>query len=255
MSSNRVPNEENTLRATSSVLGLLPQIAASAVGFTGLAFITGWREATAFYRELGAPWATSLLTPSQIMLTSIWLIVLISTIAFVSVVTLVEKKVGQKGLRWWSIVFLCVAAILSASSLALEGRVSVNTTNTLYGAASLSWAVSAGTTIGELIACLALQQFKWGGYEVFLLYFVVFFGLSQAPNVMGEARAKLAAESASTSLPSVSLVPSTTVSWRLVGACGDQLLLVSLAADRQGRLFKLVATEKIGEIRASGAKE
>lgn len=252
MTTNRVPDEQNTLRATGSVLGLLPQIAAFAVGFTGLAYITGWRETSAYYRELGAPWATSLLTPAQVMQTSIWLIVLISTFAFVSVLALVEKSVGQKGLRRWSLFFLGLAIVTYVFSLALEGHVSASTTNRMLGATAFFWAIAAGTTVGELIACLALQEFKWGGYEVFLLYFVVLYGLSQAPTLMGDSRAKLAGEPGLNSLPTVTLTGSTTGLWRLVGACGDKLLLVSLSPDRQGRLFKLVGAESIGEISATG---
>lgn len=252
MTANRVPVQEDTLRATGSVLGLLPQIAGFAVGFTGLAYITGWRETSAYYRELGAPWVTSLLTPAQVMQTSIWLIVLISVFAFISVLALLEKNANQKGLRRWSIIFLGLAALAYALSLTLEGRVSASATNLLLGTTSLFWAISAGTMIGELIACLALQDFKWGGYEVFLLYFVVLYGFSRAPAVMGESRARLAGEPASTSLPRVTLAGATPSSWRLVGACGDKLLLISLAPDRQGRMFKLVGAESIGEIGASG---
>ncbi|MDO9291470.1 MAG: hypothetical protein Q7U09_07800 [Hydrogenophaga sp.] len=252
MTTNRVPEVENTLRATGAVLGLLPQVAGFAVGFTGLAYIAGWRETSAFYRELGAPWAAALVTSAQIMQASIWLIFLIFMFAFISVLAIIEKNVGQKGLRLWSIFLLGVAGIFLISSLALEGRVSASTTNALLVVAAIFWAISAGTTIGELIACLALQQFKWGGYEVFLLYFVLIYGLSQAPTIMGESRARLAAESASMSLPGVTLIGSALGSWRLVGVCGDKLLLVSLAADRQKRLFKLVAAESILEIRVPG---
>ena len=122
------------------MLGLLPQIAAFSVGFTGLAYITGWRETSAYYRELGAPWATAFLSPAQVMQTSIWLIALISTFSFVSVLTLVEKNIGQKGLRRWSIFFLVLAASVFALSLALEGRASASATNLLLVATSLFYA-------------------------------------------------------------------------------------------------------------------
>lgn len=254
MTTNRFPDEKSTLRATGSVLGLLPQIAAFSVGFTGLAYITGWRETSAYYREIGAPWATSLLSPAQVMQTSIWLIALISTLSFIAVLALVEKNVGQKGLRRWSIFFLVLAAVVFASSWALEGRVSASATNALLGLTSLFYAIAAGTTIGELIACLALQEFKWGGYEVFLLYFVVLYGLSEAPTIMGESRARLAATPTSTSLPNVVLAGASPGSWRLVGGCGDKLLLISLAADRQGRIFRLVGSENVVEIHVPNAK-
>lgn len=252
MTVNRFPDEQDTLRATGSLLGFLPQIAGFAVGFTGLAYLTGWRETSAYYRELGAPWAISLLTPAQVMQASIWLIVLISTFFFISVLALVEKNVSQKGLRRWSIFLLGLAAIAYGCSFALEGRVSTATTNLLLVATALCWAIAAGATLGELIACLALQEFKWGGYEVFLLYFFVLYGLSQAPTIMGESRAKLAGDTASNTLPKVTLAGPTSGSWKLVGACGDKLLLVSLTPDRQGRLFKLVGSESINEIGAVG---
>ena len=254
MAETRAPDEDRTLRATGSVLGLLPQIAAFSIGFTGLAYITGWRETSAYYRELGAPWATSLLSSAQVMQASIWLIALISTFSFVSVLALVEKSVGQNGLRRWSIFFLALAAIAFASSWALEGRVSASATNSLLGATSLFYAIAAGTTIGELIACLALREFKWGGYEVFLLYFVVLYGLSQAPTIMGESRARLAATPTSISLPSVVVAGAAPGTWRLVGGCGDKLLLISLAADRQGRKFRLVGPESIAEIHVPNAR-
>lgn len=254
MARNHVPDVENTLRATGSVLGLLPQIAAFAVGFTVLAYVTGSRETAAYYRELGAPWAASLLTPTQNMQASIWLITVFSSFAFIGVLALAEKSVGQKGLRRWSIFFSGLAAAAYVLALVLEGRVSTSVTNALLVATSYFWAAFAGTTIGELIACLALQDLKWGRYEVLLLYFVVMFGLSQAPTVMGESRARLAAEPASLSLPSVRLTGGPSGSWRLVGPCGDKLLLISLAPDRKGRLFKLISAESIDEIRAPESK-
>jgi hypothetical protein len=254
MAETRVPDEETTLRATGSVLGLLPQIAAFSIGFTGLAYITGWRETSAYYRELGAPWATSLLSSAQVMQASIWLIALISTFAFVSVLALVEKNVGQRGLRRWSIVFMVLAAVALALSWALEGRVSASATNSLLTATSLFYAIAAGTTIGELIACLALQEFKWGGYEVFLLYFVVLYGLSQAPSIMGESRARLATTPTSNTLPTVVLTGTAPGTWRLVGGCGDKLLLISLSADRQGRKFRLVGPESVEEVHVPNAR-
>ncbi|AUQ25575.1 hypothetical protein [Dickeya zeae] len=250
---SRIPDTESTLRATSSVLGLLSQIAGFTVGFTGLAYIIGWRETSAYYFQLGAPWATSLLTPAQVMQTSISLITIISTFAFISVVSLITKDVSTKGLRRWSIFSLTLALVAYGLSLVLEKHVSAFATNTLVGVSGLLWAVAAGTTVGELIACLALRELQWGGYEVYLLNFIVLYGFSQAPSLMGESKARLVGDTVSTSLPSISLAGTVSGSWRLVGPCGDKFLLISLASERQGRSFKLVNSEDIEEIRASGS--
>ncbi|HEJ8532332.1 TPA: hypothetical protein SMJ97_002998 [Klebsiella oxytoca] len=252
MTTNRVSNVENTLRATGAVLGLLPQIAGLIVGFTSLAYIIGWSEASSYYSELGAPWATSLLTPTQVMQTSISLISIIAIVTFVSVVGLVEQTAGVKGLRRWSIIFLILAAIAYASSFVLDNRASASV---LVIISSILWAVSTGTTMGELIGCLALQGIRWGGYEVYLLYFIIFYGLSQAPGVMGKSRAHLVTDSYSTSLPKVTLVGTTPDMWRLVGPCGDKFLLISLEQEQKGRLFKLVASESITLIHAAEQKK
>ena len=248
-----LPISKSTIRATSSVLNLLPQIAGLVVGFSCLAYVAGWREASSYYQELGAPWALLILSPSQIMQTSIWLISMISLISFLSVLSLVQGNAGQEGLRRWSYIFLLLAAVTYILPMALESRVSNSVIRFFAGATSVFWAISAGLTIGELIACLALDSLKWGEYHVFLLYFIVFYGFFQAPSNMGTTLAKLAGDSDSP-LPKVSFSSTgQTGKWRLVGPCGDKLLLVSLG-ERKDRRFKLVAPEAIEEIYAFGTR-
>lgn len=253
--SRELPTSKSTIRATNSVLNLLPQMAGFVVGFSGLAYVSGWREVSAYYQELGAPWALPLLTPSQIMQTSIWLISLISLVSFLSVLSLVQGNAGQKGFRRWSIIFLALAAVTYMLPVVLDGRVSNSAIGLLAGATSVFWAISAGLTIGELIACLALEKLEWGEYHVFLLYFIVLYGLLQAPSNMGSTRASLAGDFGASSLPRTTFdSPGVDGEWRLVGPCGDKLLLVSLAAERKDRRFKLVAADSVGVIYAHGSK-
>ena len=250
-----LPTSKATIGAATSVLNLLPHIAGFAVGFSGLAYISGWREVSSYYQELGAPWVLPLLTASQVMQTSIWLISLISIVSFISVLSLVEGSVSQKWLRRWSIIFLLFATVTFVLPFSLDGRVSASVINFLTGVTSIFWAISAGFTIGELIACLALDKLEWGDYHIFLLYFVVFYGFHQAPSNMGRTRATLAVELKSSSLPKVDFVsPQQSGDWRLVGPCGDKLLLVSLAKEYKDRRFKLVSSESIDEIHTHGHK-
>ncbi|MEY8709516.1 hypothetical protein [Mangrovibacter phragmitis] len=251
MTTNNAPDTESTFRATSSFLGLLPQVAGLTVGLTALTYFTGWSEISAYYRELGAPWVTSLLTSAQIMQVSISSIVLLSTIAFLSVLALLQKNVSDKGLRRWSISLMFIAIAVYISALVLDNYKDEHVIHTFLNLSGFFYMLAAGTTVGELIACLALKKIKWGGYEVYLLYFVFFYGMSYIPSLMGESDARLDGNIVFTRLPSVNLVSDTSGLWRLVGPCGDKLLLISLGADKQGRLFKLVDTQGVVEISTS----
>ncbi|MEQ4902594.1 hypothetical protein [Enterobacter hormaechei] len=248
MKNSPYTNTDTTLRAAGSVLGLLPQITGLAVGFTGLAYIIGWKESSAYYRELGAPWASSMLTSVQIMQTSISLITIIFAIAFCSFVALLENKAGMKGLRRWSIFFLVLASITYCSSFIFDKHVS---SNLLVGITGFFWAIATGTTVGELIACLALRELKWSGYEVYLLYFILAFGIFYAPILTGESRAKIDADFTSNRLPTVRLNENKINEWKLLGPCGDNFLLITQSTDKKGRLFKVVAAESISEIKAT----
>jgi hypothetical protein len=238
-------NVESTIKATGSVAGLLPQIASFAVGLSGLAYITGWREASAYYNTLGAPWALSLLSTAQIMQTSIWLVSLIAIFSLISIFALTQGAASQKGLRRWSIIFMFAAALSIIGSSFLSNA----TANLAAGAASILWAISAGLTIGELVACLASDNLKWGEYHIHLLYFVVFFGLLYASNNMGESRANVAANVASSSLPHVLLMGAASdTQWRLVAPLNEQMLLVTLADNKKDRRFKVVNATDLNEI-------
>lgn len=250
-----IPTSTNSIRASRSVLNLLPQFAGLVVGFSGLAYVAGWHEASSYYQELGADWALPLLSPAQIMQASIWLISILALVGFISTLFLIQGNASQKGLRRWAITFLFLAAMAYVFSFALEGRLSRSSITIFAGATSIFWAISTGLTIGELIACLALSKLEWGRYHVFLLYFIVLYGLLQAPTIMGRAHAKLVGDQRSSSLPKVSLTaPGQVGDWRLVGFCGDKLLLVLLAEERKDRRFKLVSPEGIGEISVQGSK-
>lgn len=247
----RLPTSENTIRATSVLLGFFPQVTGFVVGFSGLAYITGWRELSAYYQVLGAPWILPILPASQIMQTSIWLITLITAITFFSVLSLVEGTASQKGLRKWAIIFLIFGGVLYVGPIILEPYISLATANFIATATSIVWAISAGLTIGELIACLALNQLKWGDYEMVLIYFIVFYGFMQAPSNMGKTRAELDSHVIYSKLPKVSFISTASFSeWRLVGPSGDKLLLVLLSKKPEDRRFKLVSPDVIGEIAA-----
>lgn len=243
---------KRNLEAAKSVLNLLPQATGLVVGLSGLAYVAGWREMYSYYQEIGAPWVLPLLSSSQIMQASIWLISLISVVGFLSVLSLAYGDAGPKGLSRFSIGFFIVAAVVYILALLLDDRVGSSTANIFAIMASVFWIISSGLTIGELAARLAVSDLKWNGYHMLLLYFVVLYGFYQAPSIMGSARAKQVGDERWSSTPKVSFISAEQdAEWRLAGMCGDKLLLVSPAAERKDRRFRLVSPDVIGDIYAS----
>ena len=240
---------ENTIKATNTVVNLLSRVAGFVISFSALSYLCGWREASAYYQELGAPWAAPLLTASQIMQTSVGLIIIVFSAGFYSFLSLLEGTSSEKKLGNWSFVFFLLAVIAYESIDILHGRLSTLMISTLASTTSLCWAAAAGLTFGELIASLETDKLKWGKRQVIMLSFIVLFGFFLAPLTMGKARAQLSLDPTKSGLPIVSFKEESPANeWRLVGACGDKLLLISLTANREGRRFKLISSDSIDEI-------
>jgi hypothetical protein len=246
---------ENTIEATGSIVGLMPKIAGFVVGLSGLAFIVGWLEASAFYQEFGAEWVLPLLSSTQIIRTSVSLISLIALSTLLSVYGLTQGIASEKGIRRWGFTFGGLAISALIASFAAEGSLSPSAVNVLAWGAGALMAIFAGLTIGELVARLATDKLFWGKHHIWLLQYVVVFGLVLAPNTIGRAHSKMKSDPFSSRLPTVSFSsPGVHGEWRLVGAVGDRLLLVSLASKKENRRFKLAGASDISEIFATEVK-
>lgn len=246
---------QSTIEATGSIVGLMPKIAGFVVGFSGLAFFVGWLEASAFYREFGAEWVLPLLSPTQIIRTSTSLISLIVLSTLLSIYGLTQGISSEKGIRRWGFIFGGLAILTLGASIAVEGRLSLSAVNVFAWGAGALMAIFAGLTIGELVARLATDKLLWGKHHIWLLQYVVVFGLMQAPMIMGRAQSNLKSDPRSSRLPTVTFSsPGVQGEWRLVGAVGDGLLLVSLASKKESHRFKLASASDISEIFAADVK-
>lgn len=248
---NETPKSTNkALNAAGSIVGLLPQLAASAAGAAILGLFAGWRDASAYFGTIGAPWFASALTPSMLIERVAPLLMLLGLFAFLSVCNLCLGKATAKGLRRYSIALLVLAALFFSASLIGADWIGKRVVYyCAFGAAAAS-AMSAGLTIGEAVARLVDDDLAWGGNHLWLLYFAVFFGLIQAPGYTGTAKAKLDLDVKQTTLSFVELATGpSTKSWRLVAVAGTQFLLVS-TIDAAGRpSFRVVDAAAIAEIR------
>lgn len=244
-----------TISATALVVGLLPRIAGTVAGVSALGLLAGWREVSAYYSELGAPWVLGMLSPGYLVARSAVLMGTIGLFTLLSVYGLSTESMTEKGLRSASIVALALALPFLLTGVAPAHWFEQSTIYIFAMTAAQLTAVSVGLTVGELITGLAERDLKWQGYYVWLLNCIVLFGLLQAPDRLGRAKAQLDGAPTSTPLPIV----STTVAvsgrvWRLVATIDNSFLAVALGAKREEHIFRVFAASEIIDIRSSYSK-
>lgn len=247
MAAEEIPDTETTLRATNNTLGLLSKMASLIVGLTFLAYIIGWGYSSAYYDSLGAKWATSMLIPKQIIQSSVFIIFIIAMTVFYSVLGLVLKMLNGKKLRNHSFFWAILSILSCFIPLMLQNYVNAIflATVTMFGGYFL--VIAVGFFIGELISSHAEYNNQWGSNEVYLVCMIIIWGVVWAPNLIGKANATID-ENSNYSFPKVRLQENEIDSWRLIGPCGDKLLLISYGKDRQERKFRLVNAESLIEI-------
>jgi hypothetical protein len=250
------PNKEQTLKSASAVYSLLPQIASAVVGFSAMAYLAGWREASAYFDALGAPWVLSVLSSAQIMQESMGLVSIVAITGFFTLLLLLEDSSSTHSLRGWSKNMLIGATFSTLVGAILKVWLGLLITYVFSYIAAILWAISAGFTVGELIGTFTETKQQWSRRHLYLLFLVVGFGLFLAPTYRGQARAGIDSNPNLSKLPIVSLSASpNTGRWRLVRPFSGQVLLFQLAEKREERKFRIVASTEINEIRSAGSFE
>ena len=183
---------------------------------------------------------------------SAFLMAILAISAFFSIYSLSQNETSAKGLRRGSLAFLLIALPLVNVALIGDEFISKKSLYLCTALGGFAMAASAGTTLGEVVARLADDGLKWNGYHAWLLYFVVFFALIQAPDRIGRAQAQYHTDPVQSTLPIVQLItPTPSKTWRLIALSGTQFLLVSLSEKEGGRTFRVVDANAISEIRSS----
>lgn len=245
------PNLPPTLRALVAVAQPLLSTASALVGLGAIAYLVGWRETQSYYSTIGAPWVASLLSPSRMMQTSSWILWITLTFAFSSIFSIADSHTTHHGIRCWAIALLGAGLSLQViDSLPLD-QLSAGLKASLLSLGALCFAASAGLTLAEVVARYKEDGFRWHSYYLWLFFFVVLLTLSWAPSRMGEARARLAMQLTSTSLPQVELaVPDSTASWRLLEVTDNSAILLSLGTTASQNRFRVV---NLSEMKAVGS--
>lgn len=242
-----------TLRATGSVAGLLPKLAAMVAGVGILALFVGWRQTSAYFSELGASWIIPMVSSTELVKSSLSFFAFVTTISLISILMLLQGAATRRGLTWWSVIVYVIGVALFSTSVLPGSWVSPRTVNACASAAGLFIAASAALTIGELIAHLAQKGgAEWDKHSVFLGHFALVLGFLWAPQMVGEAHAKLDGDFAFSALPIVILKEDTSGrSWRLLRSLDGSFLVVSLAAKKKDFVFRVVGSDEVTEIRSS----
>jgi hypothetical protein len=98
---------------------LFPQVVAALVSLSALGYYIGWREASAYYGALGAPWAVSMLPSFTLLELSSDIALFIGISAYVGFNNLATGHVSAKGLGRWASISLIVAFVLYFATLIL----------------------------------------------------------------------------------------------------------------------------------------
>lgn len=176
-------------------------------------------------------------------------------VTLISMFWLTEKQTTRKHLAWWSIAASGLGAVFFAVQLLPLSWLTLRMaySSTIVGAYLI--AVSAGFTVGEMIAHFAERGSTWDTHSFWLLYFLILVGFMQAPRVLGTATAQLDGDYKSSRLPVVTLAsPQPGREWRLVRTLDGSFLVVSLAAQSQDRVFRVLDANEITEIHSSHLK-
>jgi len=246
------PTLPPALRATAAVARPLLAAASGLVGIAALAYLIGWKETSPYYSAFGAPWVTSLLSPSRLAQSSAWVIWITLIFAFTSIYSIATFNTTHHGMRKWGIITLSVGLAIGAFDAFKPEWLSMQVKALLLSLAAVLFAVSAGLTIAEVIARFKEDGFRWHSYYLWLFYFVVMLTFHWAPARMGEARARLNMLSETTSLPAVRVKdPANTQEWRLLEVLEGHAVLVVLGKSRDLNEFRVIPLSELQSVRST----
>jgi len=247
----------DTVKTAGSITGLLPKLGGLVAGLSALALFFGWKEASTYYFELGAPWVAGMLSTSKLIQFSSRQISAIGFFALLSIYLITQQAVTEKSLRRWTLVILFPALLFLVIGLLPASWFNFSPLNIylfLTGSVFLI-SIAAGVTIGELIASLTNRKMVWSQYHYYLVYWVILYGLFQSTDINARANAEYEGNLKSSDLPIVSLaVPVPGKEWRLVTNIDSSFLVVSLAETKGDRVFRILSASDISSIKSTRLK-
>jgi hypothetical protein len=247
------PKIETSPVAAAAALGrVLPRIASAAIALSALGYFIGWREATAYFSALGAPWAAPMLPPLRLLQMSSPIVLPMALSVILSIEWLAKGETARQ-LNQYVGFTAAVAIALFAIEFLPEKWASPVAGYWCALAGAVFYAFTAGLMIGELIARLSEDRLQWSGHHVVLLQSFVLIGFFLAPSAVGDSRGTIDRDLGN--LSRVRLEDNEPArDWRLVEVIGDSALLMSRGGSKDLPAFRVVAVTNIKLIAAPSPK-
>ena len=232
-----------TMRVLAQIFGLI-------VSLAPIAYFVGLIKSQAYYTAIGSPWASDLLTPLQIASSSWGLMFALVCLSAISIWAILERLINHSSAASWAAVTCVTATLLMSVPFFSNYQLSP-----LSGASvhlmlpALLMLISAGISVGEIFILIQKNSFTFSGKALFIAISIAIIGLFFAPQKWGEYKGRLVIEDQER-LPKVSLNNQFSKGeWRLVGAVGDSMLLISAASQpKVDPTFKLTSPSDIDHI-------
>jgi hypothetical protein len=230
--------------------GLLPKSAGLFVALSGIAYFSGWREATSYYQKLGAPWIVSSIPRFSFIELSAGMMAAIVIFTYAALHNIATIKQDPKKVFWGGSLTLLVAFILPLVPDYLPTRVSPSTQWMFEWANAGLVYVAAGLFLGEAIARFRDAHLKWSPGVVEVIQMAVIFALWITPINLGRARAEYHLAAPTYNLP-LATMPNSAVNenWRLVEVLGQMVLLANFTDGQDQPVFRVVPLKDISAIR------
>ncbi|HJU72089.1 MAG TPA: hypothetical protein VJ603_09590 [Paucimonas sp.] len=251
-----IDQQPTVLQAAGHLGRLLPHAAGVAVSLSAVTYYAGWRDASAYFIELGAPWAVSMLPATSFLYLSAELVTVVLLVAFFSVHAVATDMTGLKGVTRASIGVFVLSIIMAAIARWFPSAwLSTKSVWHLTTAVGFLFAVGGGMILGEAAVHLSESEMRWSPRHAYLIYTAIFVGIYVAPSQVGTARARFHLDAVADALPSVKLANALpNQSWFMVSVMNDRALAMERSSKARPPQFRVVSVSEVASIEAVAKK-
>jgi hypothetical protein len=241
--------------AVKTLASAIPQGTSFFVGITAIAYFCGWREASAYYTTLGAPWMISNLPSFAFLSLSGPMMITIAIAAFLSMEQVAFLGGTGKGIGRVALGFVLLGILTPQFAEMFAERFTEQGIWTLHRISAYLTYFSAGLFVGQAAAEMRNSNLKWSRSVINPIYFLVYYGLFQAPTTLGNAHGHYDLLPSSTELSVVPMKDENgSPNWRLVNVIGTSALILKPSTVKDGHVLRLIETKEIPAIWAPGRK-
>ena len=235
--------------AVKSLASIIPNAATFLVGISAVAYFCGWREASSYYTALGAPWMVANLPSFAFLSLSGPMMVVIAFAAFLSMEQVAFLGGTGKGIGRVASVLLLLGIFTPHFATIFVDRFTEQGIWILQRISAFLTYFAAGLFVGQAGAEMRDSGLKWSRAVVNPIFFLVNYGLLQAPTLLGNAHAHYDLLPASTELSVVQMKDEKgIVNWRLVNVTGGSALLLKPSSVKNGHVLRLIEAKEIPAI-------